>query len=57
MAAVRAVVERGGVPDTTHQQRALEVFGERRTGCCERAYQAVRDLTRQLSRKQLFRKP
>jgi glycosyltransferase involved in cell wall biosynthesis len=57
MAAVRAAVDRGGVPELGHAQRAVEVFGERGTGCCERAYQAVLGMTRPLSRKQLFRRP
>jgi len=56
MAAVHAALDRGGVPETTYAQRAVEVFGERGTGCCERVYLAVRGLTRQLSRKELFRR-
>jgi hypothetical protein len=56
MAAVRAALDRGGVPETAYAQRAVEVFGERGTGCCERVYRAVRGLTRQLSRKELFRR-
>jgi glycosyltransferase involved in cell wall biosynthesis len=57
MAAVRAAVDRGGVPEIAYAQRAVDVFGERGTGCCERAYRAVQAMTRQLSRKQLFRRP
>jgi glycosyltransferase involved in cell wall biosynthesis len=57
MAAVRAAVDRGGVPEPGHAQRAVEVFGERGTGCCDRAYRAVRAMTTQLPRKQLFRRP
>jgi glycosyltransferase involved in cell wall biosynthesis len=57
MAAVHAALDRGGVPEAGHAQRAAEVFGERGTGCCERSYAAVCGLTRQLSHKQLFRRP
>jgi hypothetical protein len=57
MAAVQAALDRGGLPDPVHAQRAVEVFGGRGAGCCERVHEAVRELTRQLPRKQLFRRP